>query len=169
MARSMRLLVILAIASVYSFAEGGSNEYNIKAMFILNFMKYVEWPAETYNNEFTIGVVGESEIFDALVKMAGNRKESKKINVEKVNADSLGNYQIVIIPKSENKKLEEWVRKFQYKGVLIISDECKNAGAAINLLNINNKIRFEINNTQARLGGIKISSRLAELAVKVHP
>ena len=58
----------------------------------------------------------------------------------------------------------------QGKGVLIISEDCKNNNnATINLVNINNKIRFEINNNQAKLGGIKISSKLAEMAISVQP
>ena len=69
-----------------------------------------------------------------------------------------------------NKRMEQWEKKYLGKGVLIISEECKSSNCgAINLVNIDNKIRFEININQARSEGIKISSRLSDLAVTVHP
>ena len=161
---------LLFIASPNSFAEGEGNEYNVKAMFVLNFMKYVEWPEQDISQDFVIGVAGDSEIVEALQKLTVNRKENRKIIIEKVNPLVEGNYRILIITRHEKNRIEEWSKKYQGKQILIISDECRNTNfSAINLINIQNKIRFEINNSQARLGGIKISSRLAELAVSVQP
>jgi hypothetical protein len=168
--RSFVLLTLLVALSVYSSAEDEGNEYNVKAMFVLNFMKYIEWPVEATDGEFQIGVIGESDIYGALIAMAANRHDKRPIRIKKVSSANSSDCRILIISRSQNKKVEEWARLFQGKGVLLISEDCKSAnGAAINLLNVNNKIRFEINNTQAHLGGIKISSRLAELAVSVQP
>lgn len=164
------LMLCFFSANVKSFAEGESNEYNIKAMFILNFMKYVEWPAESENGVFKIGIAGDSELYDALQSMIKKRNENINIKVERVKADTKESFQIIIISHSENKRIEEWVKKYQGKGVLVISDGCKNADfSAINLVNVKNKIRFEINNSQAKLGGIKISSKLSEMATTVYP
>ena len=168
--RSFCLMLLFIVVSANSFAELESNEYNIKAMFILNFMKYVEWPSESKTEIFKIGIAGESGIYNALQTMTSERHENVKIRIEKVNPDSIQGYQVLIIPRSENRRTEEWSKKFQGKGILIISEDCKNNNnASINLININNKIRFEINNTQARLSGIKISSKLTELAISVQP
>jgi hypothetical protein len=168
--RFLTLVFLLFITSVNSFAEGEANEYNIKAMFVLNFMKYVEWPETGKEDVFKIGIAGESELYDALRLMTTNQNESSKIKIEKAKPDFVENFQILIISRNESKKIEEWSKKYQGKGVLIISEECKTANnAAINLLNVDNKIRFEINHTQARLGGVKISSKLSNLAVTVQP
>ena len=70
----------------------------------------------------------------------------------------------------QNKKSIEWLKNYEDKGVLLISDNSKDETiAAINLLNIDNKIRFDINHSKARWGGVKISSKLADLAITVHP
>ena len=163
-------MVLFIVVSAQSFAASESNEYNIKAMFVLNFMKYVEWPSESISDTFKIGVVGESNIYQALQSLVANRKENAKIQIYKVNTDVNQEYQILIITRSENNRIESLSKVCQGKGVLIISEDCKNNNnATINLVNINNKIRFEINNNQAKLGGIKISSKLAEMAISVQP
>jgi hypothetical protein len=165
---SMCLLLALVIFPSATRAQG-SNEYNVKAMFVLNFIKYIEWPADP-SPGFKIGVAGESGIYDALLNMTKNRQESKKIIVEKVEENSTDNYNIIIIPREDKKKSDEWVKKYYGKGVLIITDELKRSDlGAINLVTVDNKIRFEIYNSQARLMGIKISSRLSDLAITVYP
>lgn len=166
--KSLRLMVMLLMASVFSFGQSNSNEYNVKAMFVLNFMKYIEWPGDV--SSIRIGVLGESDIMEALINMTKNRPEPKKITVEQMDESSTGNYCIIIIPKNHNKKYDDLLRKYQNKGVLIVADEGKSSDmAAINLLTIENKIKFEINYSQARFGGVKISSRLADLAITVYP
>lgn len=168
--RLICLMILFIIVSAQSFAASESNEYNIKAMFVLNFMKYVEWPQEPNSDTFKIGVVGESNIYQALLSLVANRKENSKIKIYKVNTDLNEEYQILIIARNENNRIESLSKKYQGKGTLIISEECKNNNnASINLVNINNKIRFEINNNQAKLGGIKISSKLSEMAISVQP
>ena len=66
----VRWLLLLA-ACVFSALKPGTegNEYQIKAMFIFNFTKYVEWPENKDVNVFTIGVIGESEITEPLEKI----------------------------------------------------------------------------------------------------
>ena len=168
--RFFYLMVLFIVVSAQSFAESENNEYNIKAMFVLNFMKYVEWPQEPNSDTFKIGVVGESNIYQALLLLVANRKENSKIKIYKVNTDLNEEYQILIIARNENNRIESLSKKYQGKGTLIISEDCKNNNnASINLVNINNKIRFEINNIQAKLGGIKISSKLSEMAISVQP
>ena len=168
--RFFYLMVLFIVVSAQSFAESENNEYNIKAMFVLNFMKYVEWPQEPNSDTFKIGVVGESNIYQALLSLVANRKENSKIKIYKVNTDLNEEYQILIIARNENNRIESLSKKYQGKGTLIISEDCKNNNnASINLVNINNKIRFEINNIQAKLGGIKISSKLSEMAISVQP
>lgn len=163
------LIVLFIVVSTQSFAESDSNEYNIKAMFVLNFMKYVEWPPESISDKFKIGVIGESNIYQALHSLVANRNENSKIQIYKVNTDLNEEYQILIITRSENDKIESLSKKYIGKGVLIISEDCKNNNyASINLVNINNKIRFEINTSQTKLGGIKISSKLSEMAIRVQ-
>jgi hypothetical protein len=151
---------------------GDGNEYNLKSMFILNFIKYIEWPNQD-NDEFRIAIAGRSEIKEALlalIRMKANAA-GRKIHVFTIADNEVVPCEILFIPFNESASVSLYQKAYAGKGVLIISEDNKNAskGAAINLINIENKIRFEIYQSQAKAAGIKISSRLTELASTVYP
>lgn len=153
-----------------AYSQG--NEYSIKAMFLFNFIKYVEWPATTEQAAFRIGVIGDNPIVEALQVVAAQKKtDARRIEIVRITSISDADCQILFFPHGENGKLEEWAKKVAGKGVLLITDDAKNShkGAAINLLHIDNKIRFEINQSCGRNSGVKISSQLSTLAVSVNP
>jgi len=166
-------IILLLTAIVFgSFSFGPSNpegnEYQIKAMFVFNFTKYVEWPEIKQNDVFIIGVVGESEIIEPLDRIATQKRVGDKRIVIKILSPEDEEYcNIIIVSKSKLNKLELIEKKYSGKGVLIISDEAQRS-AAINLVTRDNKIRFEVNQSLAKAGGVKISSQLLSLAVEVH-
>ena len=102
--RFINLVILLFIGPMNSFGVGDSNEYSVKAMFVLNFMKYVEWPSTEKNGVFKIGIAGESELFNALEAMTISRSEFVKIKIEKLKPDVIENIRILIIPKKEKNK-----------------------------------------------------------------
>lgn len=164
-----KILLLLAAFVFGSFSAGTEgNEYQVKAMFVFNFTKYVEWPESKSGDVFTIGIIGESEIIEPLEHIATQKKVGdKKIAVKLLSPESEEYCNIIIVSKSRLNKQEQVEKKYSGKGVLIISDESQRS-AAINLVTRDNKIRFEINQSLARSGGIKISSQLLSLAVEVH-
>jgi hypothetical protein len=160
------LLTAFVLASFKAGTEG--NEYQIKAMFIFNFTKYVEWPIITESEVFTIGVLGESDITAPLENIAAQKKVGdKRIVVREVSIEDNEYCHIVIVSRSRVNKLDLVEKKYAGKGVLIVSDESPRS-AAINLVTRDNKIRFEINQSLAKSGGVKISGQLHSLAVAVH-
>lgn len=166
--KKIALVVLFFFCFSARTVQSEGNEYNIKAMFVLNFVKYIQWPGESASNYFRIGVIGKSEIFHALKSMTDNRNETKQIKIEEVNDLTKEQYKIIVISKSENGRITEILKKYKNKGILLVSDEAdsKNS-AAINLVNVGNKIRFEINTVEAQDEGVKISSKLVSLAYKV--
>ena len=161
------LLLCLAFAAMAFTPESDGNEYQIKAMFVFNFTKYVEWPEKATSN-FTIAVAGESEITGAMEAIAAQKKiGNKKINVGRLSSDMSEDCDIIIVPASRLNKLEAIEKHYANKGVLIITDESARP-AAINLVTKDNKVRFEINQQLAKMGGVKISGQLLSLAITVH-
>ena len=166
-------VVLLLLAFVFSSFRPGidgneGNEYQIKAMFVFNFIKYVEWPSTNTNTEFTIGVIGESEITEPMERIAlQKRVGDRKIIVKKLSIEDDSYCNIILVPKSRSNKIEMLEKRYANKGVLVISDEAPNP-AAINLITRESKVRFEINTALAKNCGIKISSQLLSLAAIVH-
>lgn len=148
------------------------NEYSIKAMFIYNFTKYIDWSQSNNTKTFRIGVVGKSELFDALVLIASQKKiDNKPVEVNKITDQDNTVYEVIFVAKSASQKVDELSKKYLSKGVLIVSEECKHSEhcATINLITTDNKVRFEINQASARSAGLKISTVLTNLAVVVNP
>lgn len=164
------LFLSMILLSVQSIGEG--NEYSLKAMFILNFIKYVEWPASS-GGEIRIAIVGKSEIKEALLSTLKKKSanSNQKVNVIEIDDDEIVPCEILFVPAAESHELSGYQKDYAGKGVLIISESTKSntKGAAINLINVDNKIRFEIYQSQAKSAGVKISSRLTELAANVYP
>ena len=137
-------------------------------MFVFNFIKYVEWPETTAGNEFSIGVIGESDITAQLQRIAVQKKVGeKKIVVRKLSVDEDTFCNIIIVSRSRAGKLDLIEKKYANRGVLIITDEAPRPGA-INLVTNESKIRFEINTVMAKNCAVKISSQLLSLAITVH-
>src|SRR5689334_13278137 len=86
--RVFRLVLFFIVGFSTTMARSEGNEYSIKAMFVLNFIKYIEWPVENSSNFFRIGVIGQSEMTDALRGMTINRNETKQIKIEEITEDS---------------------------------------------------------------------------------
>ena len=164
------LMAMLFAVSMKAHSQQSTNDKNVKALFVLNFVRYVNWPDAKAGEVIKIGITGNSPIEEALQTMINNRNENKNYIVERTSFSEINDYQILIVTKEQRFKTEEWVNKYSGKQILVISEECnKLSSAAINLVNIENKIRFEINMKGAERGGIKISKKLSEMAVSVTP
>ncbi len=169
--RKMLLCIFLVSSCVRAGGSSEGNEYSIKAMFLLNFIKYVEWPIENTKQTFQIGVVGESEIYDALIMLTAKRSsEGQKVEIKRFDEKNANSYQMIFISNENHKSVVEIIKKLTAKGILIISenDKCKTRQAGINLFNQDNKIRFEINLANIKSNGMKVSSKLLELSTEVH-
>lgn len=169
--RKWMICVVILFASV-SKLFSQSNEADVKAMFIFNFIKYVEWPQSKSDAVFRIGVFGKSPVSKSLEKViAQKNKEGRRIELVDVAESEATDCQMLFISQSVSPKNEVLTKMKQSNGILIISDESSKSEkwAAINLLTIDNKIRFEINLGAAKSGGVKISSQLSNLAVSVNP
>jgi hypothetical protein len=141
-------------------------------MFIYNFTRYTEWPLGTEGSTFRIGVIGSDDMFNALSAMA-KQKQINNIPIEVIRLQPGENTycRIVFIGREETSGIEELSRKWTGKGVLIISEKEKHhvPGTVINLVMIDNKVRFQIYESFARTQGIKISSELLKMAVEINP
>lgn len=161
-----------------SFFQGSKNdaeEYSVKAAFIYNFTKFVEWEEmEETPTTFVIGVIGESQIYKPLLELAATKTiNNKKIEVMKCNAVNPTDCkcQILFVPESVKGKdfLKFLTELNDTKNILIISESngFLNNGSAINFLVIENHIKFEINIGSLNKYNLKASSQLLKLATNV--
>lgn len=166
--RWLTLLCILAGFMVPSHAQ--INEYDIKAMFLYNFLKYVEWPDAPQDNVYRVGVIGNSGITQSLERLAASKRgDARKIEIVRMLPGTAQACHILFVPNSSSIDLQELSRRFQGQGVLVVTEyhRAPEKGAGINLVNIDSKVRFEIYIAAIKQSGLKVSSQLSNLAVEV--
>ncbi|WP_185152701.1 YfiR/HmsC family protein [Fulvivirga aurantia] len=146
----------------------------IKALFLYNFTKYVEWPAATalMTPSFRIGVYGE---YPNLVKELNNMAATKKhkdqpfkiINFFSIE-DAVPCHIIYIAPEKTDD-ITALKRKLDVP-ILIVSDEIGaiNKGAVINFFYESSKQRMEISPANAEKDNLKVSSQLLGVSKVVN-
>lgn len=145
-------------------------EAHIKAVYIYNFSKYIEWPADYRDGDFVIGVVnGSSAMIAELTKMAASKTAgSHKFVVKNFkSAGEIDKCNILYIPESSNGQLTEVLKKIKGKSTLLVTESVGDAkkGAAINFVLKNSKQEFELNKGNAERSKLVVSSSLSTLAV----
>jgi hypothetical protein len=149
------------------------SQYQVKAAFLFNFAKFVEWPPESFAGEaspLVIGILGDSPFGGDLERTIQNKTINNRSLVIKqlhLLAEAT-NCQILFISNSENKRLPEIIQSLRGTAVLTVgeTDGFTQAGGIINFVPEASKIRFQINDDAAKAARLKISSKLLSLAVR---
>jgi hypothetical protein len=155
-------------------AQSPLGEYEIKAAFIYQFTKFMEWPhtAEPTEGPFTICVLGEKSFDGIIHQLDSETVKDRKVEV-RTSSDiietNLNGCAILYIGKSEKPRISKILDQVQNTSVLTVSDMqgFLEKGGIVNFFNEGNKIRFGINQKQAEKSGIKISSKLLNVASQV--
>jgi hypothetical protein len=169
--RFVFIMLSLILSQYFALGQQGKEEeYNLKAAFVYNFTKYISWPA-TPENEFIIGIVGSSPIYEPLQEIA----RTKTINDKKIvirtfdKAEEISFCDILYIPKNSPIQLYSILPKVG-TGTLTISEEegFAHQGTAFNFVLVKDKLRFESNMRALNSARLKASSQLLKLAIIVE-
>jgi hypothetical protein len=175
---------IVFLAAVVAFAAGASgqnlssaesSEYLIKAGYVYNFAKLVEWPSAVARTEqpIVIGVLGN----DSFAAVLGRVVEGKKIDERPFLVKRLKNTefkecgcQILFVSAAERARADEIIQFQSTAPVLTIAEapDFARRGGMIALTLQDSKVRFLVNVDAATQAGLTISSRLLALATIVH-
>ena len=168
------LLLTVQVGPLWAAPET-SREYTIKAGFVYNFTKFIQWPAsvdasiESQGLQFCIA--GKDRFGRALDGFAKALEENNKsLVIQKgVLPKSSTACHILFIDSSVSDQLEEYLKHVKGKPTLVVSDspDFAERGVGINFVIRRNKTRFEINPYTVKESGIKISSELLKLAILV--
>jgi YfiR/HmsC-like len=169
-------IIVLSFGLVFGIGfkcHAQPTEYQIKAAFIYNFARFVDWPTQAFadaTSPMTIGVLGEN-VFGDNLQQAIHGKMVKGHPLQFKQFDSVSdatNCQVLFISASEKSHLSRILARLRGTCVLTVSENTDNFigdGGMINLKIVDQKVRFEINNDAAKKAGLTISSKLLSLAV----
>jgi hypothetical protein len=168
--------LLLALAAVLGLAlpcgaYEPSQEYKVKAAFIFNFAKFIEWPREVFSSAdapFVIAVVGADPFNGALEQaVAGKRVGTRGVEIRHFDSvDKIGPCQILFVPTTDDNSQVQIIRKVENDHVLTVgeSDNFSSNGGSFRFFTEDNKMRFEVNTDATDRAQLKISSKLLKLA-----
>ena len=193
-------IITVAMLAIYAvpcmlLAEDDStfpHEHRIKAAFLYNFLRFIEWPKKKIgdaNEPIIIGLIGKDVFGDAfedlkdrtiedrpvvLKRFKGIKELQKEVEQEKKSGNSqfeaVRKSHLLFICPSEKQNIKEILKHVQGHGVLTVADTkgFLESGGMINLLTDDNKINFEINITATRQAEFQVRSKLLRLAKRVY-
>jgi hypothetical protein len=142
-----------------------------KALFMYNFTKNVEWPADMRQGDFIIEVYGDSPVIGELEKVAASKKVGQQnIVVKKVdNAGDIGKCHILYLPTNKSGDFSAVLSKVEGKSVLLVTDKegLAQKGACINYVLVGGKLNFVINKGRFQKQGLQMASALATLGIVI--
>jgi hypothetical protein len=195
--RACNLIVLVPVLLVAPcVAQGGDDnaterEYQIKAAFLYNFIKFVDWPKEKLadsNEPIIIGIIGKDPFGNVFAPVKDKEDKGRKVLIKRFKPieelkksgekdksllereiESLRKCHLLFICSSEEKSINEIINLVKDYSVLTIGDMqgFLESGGIINFIMEEEKVRFEINMTAAKRAKLKIRSQLLRLAKRI--
>ncbi len=165
------LALIILVCSSFSYVSDDDTNAHIKATFIYNFTRYIEWPAEYKKGSFVIGILGETRMLQELTSMKQKTSRGNQpFQITKFSSvNSINKCHMIFIARSRSHELGLVVKKMKDFKTLIITEKpgLIEKGAGINFVIDNNKQGFEINRGSIKDHGLSLSSNLVAFATVV--
>ena len=176
--RTRQAVIVLAVlvcahivAAPNARAQDALSEYQVKAAYLFNFLKFVEWPDDSFADSLApivIGVVGEDPFGSALPQVTiGKTVQGRDLVIRKYHTgEGVRGAHILFISPSEKKRLPMILSSLRGSSVLTVADTegFLDAGGMIQFLNENDRVRFAINVEATSRANLKMSSKLLSLA-----
>ena len=170
------LVAMLISGGAPSFARGEpAPEYAVKAAFLYNFAKFVEWPADAFagpGSPIVIWVFGEDPFGDALGSLKGKTANGRPIVVRyAANLGELERCHLLFVSASSMALLPKILLTTRGWSILTVGDMLGFAqdGGIIKMVKEESRVGIEINLEAAQRSRLKISSKLLALAKIVNP
>ena len=151
------------------FAQS-ADESAVKAAFVFNLTKYVEWP-QTNSKELLIAVLADSNMTETLKRMLdGKTSQSRLIKVVAYVDGVPDHFDLLYVGNSPHKKLPPLLLRARTNEALTVGDTVSFAheGGMVGLLKAGDHIEMEINLEEVQSAHLKISSHLLALTGLVH-
>jgi uncharacterized protein DUF4154 len=149
-------------------AANAVDEYQVKAAFIYNFAKFVEWPGDASGNSFDICVAG-SDPFGAALDgiIRGKALDGRPLSVRRLKRteDAL-TCRLLFFGAMNHRNASLLLTQLRNQPVLTVGEgrEFPAQGGIVGFYVLDQRVRFEINREAAARAHLKISSKLLSVA-----
>ncbi len=169
---TLALACVLSMPFTFASSRASAqSEDQVKAAFLFNFVRYVEWPSEVFENDGADVKICmlDADAFGRVVTqiVSGKSVGDRKVKIESIRSvDSARDCHLLYVGSPARETLSDLVSTLASAPVFTVSDAegFAEGGGMANFFRADNKIRFEMNPGAAKKAKLKISSRLLRLA-----
>jgi hypothetical protein len=147
------------------------SEYDVKAAFLFNFAKFIEWPPRAFvsgSAPLVIGVLGADPFGDSLRNtVKGQTVQGRPIEIRACQSEGeTASCHVLFISRAEGERCRELLKAVVGRPILTIgeADDFLDLGGMINFVLVNRNVRFDINTKGLNGAGLKASSKLLTVA-----
>jgi hypothetical protein len=152
-----------------------AGEYEVKAAFLYNFAKFIDWPSSSFADPsapFVICVLGMDPFGRTLdLALQGKAIGTHPVALARLqDATQARRCQMVFVSSSERRRLPEIEDQLRGASVLLVGEfpGFAGAGGTLQFTIEDNRVRFLINTDAAQRAGLRLSSKLLSVATVVH-
>jgi YfiR/HmsC-like len=151
-------------------ARGAPKEYEVKAAYLYNFAKFVEWPAGAFDKPqtpYSICVLGTDPFGELLDIAAAESVQGRRMTVRRLSdVKGIAGCHILYVAASERRKLPAVLESLGKFPTLTVGedDDFVRAGGCMRFFLLGDKVRFEINVQATERAHLKVSAKLLSLA-----
>ena len=177
--RFLQIVVVavawLSLQSATFAAPNQPTEYEVKAAYLYQFGKFVEWPegaSSGSSNDFAICTLGVDPFGSVLDQtISGRSVQGRKVIAKRLSSVSdASECKILFVGSSEQNRTAEILKIVQGKGILTVGERADfiTQGGMVQFQVEQNKVRFEINLPAVERSNLKVSSQLLKVARVVN-
>jgi hypothetical protein len=162
------------LASILDGQQSKPTEYQVKAVYLYNFGRFVDWSATlpaARRDSFAVCVIGQDPFGRTLDStLAGEFIDQRKVVAKRISRpQDAASCQVLFISSSEDGRLKDILPLLDKLKVLTVSDmpRFSERGGMIQFVLEKDKIRFEVNLTNTERAGLNLSSELLKVAIAV--
>ena len=171
---AVAVLCLLGILFPATPSAEGIGESDVKAAFVLNFIRFVEWPAAAFHSPedpIVLSIIGNDPIAASIETLDGMKVSGRRLVVRRIPGLSAPERcHVLFVGASAKAELASVLGAVQRRPVLTIADfeGFAGRGGTIGFIRRDNRVGFEINEESARKAGLEISAKLLYLG-KIVP
>ena len=149
-------------------------EYAVKAAFLFNFIKFVDWPDGRFPPEgepIQVCILGRDPFGDILDSIEERTAQNRPLRLTRdPTSEDLDRCHVLFISSSEEFRLAQILKDLEARGILTVGDMADFArrGGVIGFALRNNRVGLDVNLDAAERAQLKISAKVLELAQVVR-
>lgn len=168
--RHLLVLTIFLYGLVVTPINAGetASEGQLKAAYLVNFLKYIEWP--TGRQTATICLFGRDNLSPYLASYEGKLVSGRELKIKRIaSPELLAECQLLFISDAEEARFPAVLRWTDRQPILTVSDmeNFAREGGSVALIRADGRLQFDINNDSLSRNNLKPSSQLMRLARQV--